>query len=167
MLIIAHSSVLAPFKYLEKNFQVFSLREAPSDGATCPENLWLSTYLCDLVSCVADLRDVRTNNIGLREDRDYYGQHVDIGFIGDSYTFGWGVEAGERYSSAISAPSSKPTSKPWASTCKRRYARTWPSPGLDGSCTCCNGYANALKPLSASWSSASDSRTCGHAILGT
>jgi hypothetical protein len=45
--------------------------------------------------------DVRTNNIGLREERDYLGEHVDIGFIGDSYTFGWGVKAGERYSDVV------------------------------------------------------------------
>jgi len=45
--------------------------------------------------------DVRTNNIGLREDQDYFGEPVDIGFIGDSFTFGWGVEAGERYSDVV------------------------------------------------------------------
>jgi len=45
--------------------------------------------------------DVRTNNIGLREDRDYHGEAIDIGFIGDSFTFGWGVEAGERYSDIV------------------------------------------------------------------
>jgi len=45
--------------------------------------------------------DVRTNNIGLREDFDYLGEPVDIGFIGDSFTFGWGVEAGERYSDIV------------------------------------------------------------------
>ena len=45
--------------------------------------------------------DVRTNNIGLRENEDFLGEHVDIGFIGDSYTFGWGVEAGERYSDVV------------------------------------------------------------------
>ena len=45
--------------------------------------------------------DVRTNNIGLREDQDYFGEPVDIGFIGDSFTFGWGVETGERYSDVV------------------------------------------------------------------
>lgn len=45
--------------------------------------------------------DVRTNNIGLREDFDYLGEPVDIAFIGDSFTFGWGVEAGERYSDFV------------------------------------------------------------------
>ncbi len=44
---------------------------------------------------------VRTNNIGLREDRDFHGEPVDIAFIGDSFTFGWGVEAGERYSDVV------------------------------------------------------------------
>jgi hypothetical protein len=44
---------------------------------------------------------VRTNNFGLREDSDYHGEPVDIGFIGDSFTFGWGVEAGERYSDVV------------------------------------------------------------------
>lgn len=45
--------------------------------------------------------DVRSNNIGLREEKDYDGGKVDIAFIGDSYTFGWGVEAGERYSDVV------------------------------------------------------------------
>jgi len=45
--------------------------------------------------------NVQTNNIGLREDRDYNGEPVDIAFIGDSYTFGWGVETGERYSDVV------------------------------------------------------------------
>ena len=45
--------------------------------------------------------DIRTNNIGLREDNDYHGEPVDIAFIGDSFTFGWGVEAGERYSDFV------------------------------------------------------------------
>jgi hypothetical protein len=45
--------------------------------------------------------DVRTNNIGLREDQDYFGEPVDIGFIGESFTFGWGVDAGERYSDIV------------------------------------------------------------------
>ena len=44
---------------------------------------------------------VRTNNLGLREARDYGGEHVDIGFIGDSFTFGWGVEADERWSAIV------------------------------------------------------------------
>lgn len=44
---------------------------------------------------------VRTNNIGLREDSDYHGEPVDIAFIGDSYTFGWGVETGQRYSDVV------------------------------------------------------------------
>ncbi len=34
-------------------------------------------------------------------DQDYFGEPVDIGFIGDSFTFGWGVEAGERYSDIV------------------------------------------------------------------
>lgn len=45
--------------------------------------------------------EVSTNNIGLREDQDYNGEPVDIAFIGDSYTFGWGVESGERYSDHV------------------------------------------------------------------
>lgn len=44
---------------------------------------------------------VKTNNIGLREDRDFRGERVDIGFYGDSFTFGYGVESGERYSSQL------------------------------------------------------------------
>jgi len=45
--------------------------------------------------------DVSTNNIGLREDQNYNGEPIDIGFIGDSFTFGWGVEASERYSDIV------------------------------------------------------------------
>jgi hypothetical protein len=44
---------------------------------------------------------VRTNNIGLREDFDHRGESVDVGFFGDSFTFGHGVNAGERYSDRL------------------------------------------------------------------
>lgn len=44
---------------------------------------------------------VRTNNIGLREDFDYHGEAIDVGFYGDSFGFGHGVEAGERYSDLL------------------------------------------------------------------
>jgi hypothetical protein len=47
--------------------------------------------------------EVRTNNIGLREQADYHGEPVDIAFVGDSFTFGWGVEVGERYSDLVAA----------------------------------------------------------------
>ena len=45
--------------------------------------------------------DIQINNIGLREERDYLGEAVDIAFVGDSFTFGWGVEQGERYSDVV------------------------------------------------------------------
>lgn len=44
---------------------------------------------------------VRTNNVGFREDRDYFGEKVDVGFYGDSFAFGHGVEQGERYSDLL------------------------------------------------------------------
>lgn len=44
---------------------------------------------------------IRTNNIGMREDVAYRGEPVDFGFVGDSMTFGWGVNAGERYSDVL------------------------------------------------------------------
>lgn len=43
---------------------------------------------------------VRTNNVGLREDIDFTGR-ADIGFVGDSFTFGHGVNVGERYSDLV------------------------------------------------------------------
>ncbi|MBM3503720.1 MAG: hypothetical protein FJX65_07565 [Alphaproteobacteria bacterium] len=44
---------------------------------------------------------VRLNNLGFREDEDYRGQPIDVGFVGDSFTFGHGVDAGERYSDLV------------------------------------------------------------------
>ena len=44
---------------------------------------------------------VRTNNLGLREQQDYMGERIDVGFFGDSFTFGFGVEHGERYSDQL------------------------------------------------------------------
>ena len=44
---------------------------------------------------------IRTNNVGMREDADYHGEKVDIGFVGDSFTFGFGVNYGERYSDLL------------------------------------------------------------------
>jgi len=44
---------------------------------------------------------VHMNNIGIREDRDYAGEPIDIAFYGDSFTFGYGVNAGERYSDRL------------------------------------------------------------------
>ncbi|MFQ5443139.1 MAG: SGNH/GDSL hydrolase family protein [Nitrospinales bacterium] len=40
----------------------------------------------------------KMNNMGWREKEDYTGKKIDIGFVGDSFTFGWGVNWGERYS---------------------------------------------------------------------
>jgi len=44
---------------------------------------------------------VKTNNIGIREERDYHGEKIDIAFVGDSFTFGYGVNHGERYSDLL------------------------------------------------------------------
>ena len=47
---------------------------------------------------------VRTNSIGLREDFELpAGARLDVGFLGDSFTFGHGVNAGERFSDAVRA----------------------------------------------------------------
>jgi hypothetical protein len=50
-------------------------------------------------------REMRTtihiNNVGLREDFDYFGESIDIAFVGDSFTFGQGVNSGERYSDVL------------------------------------------------------------------
>lgn len=42
--------------------------------------------------------EVRTNSHGYREDADFTDADIDIAFMGDSYTFGQGVEAEDRYS---------------------------------------------------------------------
>ena len=44
---------------------------------------------------------IQTNNVGLREDKDFNGEKIDIGFVGDSFTFGHGVNYGERYSDLL------------------------------------------------------------------
>jgi hypothetical protein len=44
---------------------------------------------------------VKTNNFGMREDFDHAGERIDVGFYGDSFTFGHGVEAGQRYSDLL------------------------------------------------------------------
>jgi hypothetical protein len=44
---------------------------------------------------------IKTNNIGLRENKDWNGEKIDIGFYGDSFTFGHGVNFGERYSDVL------------------------------------------------------------------
>ena len=47
---------------------------------------------------------VRTNSIGLREDFELpAGARLDVGFLGDSFTFGHGVNAGERFSDVVRA----------------------------------------------------------------
>ena len=45
--------------------------------------------------------EIDLNNIGLRERDDYQGENIDIGFYGDSFTFGHGVNFGERYSDVL------------------------------------------------------------------
>jgi hypothetical protein len=44
---------------------------------------------------------VHINNVGLREDTDYFDEQIDIAFVGDSFTFGQGVNSGERYSDVL------------------------------------------------------------------
>jgi hypothetical protein len=44
---------------------------------------------------------IEINNIGLREAQDINGESIDIGFAGDSFTFGYGVNYGERYSDQL------------------------------------------------------------------
>jgi hypothetical protein len=46
--------------------------------------------------------DVRTNTLGLREDFELpSGRRIDVAVLGDSFTFGHGVEANERYSDRL------------------------------------------------------------------
>jgi len=44
---------------------------------------------------------INTNKIGIREDFNFEYKDVDIAFMGDSFTFGHGVEADERYSNLV------------------------------------------------------------------
>jgi hypothetical protein len=47
---------------------------------------------------------VRTNSLGLREDFELpTGGRIDVGALGDSFTFGYGVEVGERFSDVLRA----------------------------------------------------------------
>ncbi len=45
--------------------------------------------------------DIRTNNRGFRMDIDFDGDPLDIAIVGDSFTFGHGVNVGERYGDLI------------------------------------------------------------------
>lgn len=44
---------------------------------------------------------IKTNNRGYREDFDFDGRRPDIVSVGDSFTFGHGVQAGERYTDKV------------------------------------------------------------------
>lgn len=46
---------------------------------------------------------IRTNSRGYREDFDFDIADVDIAFMGDSFTFGQGVEAAERYGNLLAS----------------------------------------------------------------
>lgn len=46
---------------------------------------------------------VRTNARGFREDVEFADADVDVAFMGDSFAFGWGVEADERFSAVVAA----------------------------------------------------------------
>jgi len=47
---------------------------------------------------------VRTNSLGIREDFELpEGKRIDVGFLGDSFTFGHGVNTGERFSDMVRA----------------------------------------------------------------
>jgi hypothetical protein len=48
--------------------------------------------------------DIHTNSLGLREDFELpAGRRIDVAFLGDSFTFGHGVEARHRYSDRVRA----------------------------------------------------------------
>jgi len=47
--------------------------------------------------------EVRTNNLGFRDDADYRGEPLDVAVVGDSFTFGHGVDTGERYGDLLRA----------------------------------------------------------------
>lgn len=47
--------------------------------------------------------EIRTNNVGWRENFDYNGEPIDVGCLGDSFVFGYGVNAGERFCDRLRA----------------------------------------------------------------
>jgi hypothetical protein len=44
---------------------------------------------------------ISINSMGLRESEEVVGKKIDVGFVGDSFTFGYGVNYGERYSDEL------------------------------------------------------------------
>lgn len=47
--------------------------------------------------------DMRTNTRGFREDVEFADADVDVAFMGDSFTFGWGVNVRDRFSNLLAA----------------------------------------------------------------
>jgi len=44
---------------------------------------------------------IRTNSKGYREDFEFEDSDIDVAFMGDSFTFGWGINVENRYSNIV------------------------------------------------------------------
>ena len=84
------------FAKMEAALHIF----APSEG---PLYFSVKPNYRQRMRTVEFMSEIRTNNLGFREDEDFYGGHLDIAVVGDSFAFGAQVQHGERFSDVLRA----------------------------------------------------------------